>query len=333
MTSVPGHLAETARTAAGPRVSFGSWRSAVARDVMRFEFDCDRPRAFAGAIRQRTLAGVDFIDMASGRHAAYRNRAVMTDADTGYLLMTLQLSGTIRISQDDRTAVLSPGTFAVYDSSRPAALVAGDDYRSTCVRFAKDRLGPSVRERITGITATTFDYAPGLPATVWDTLLSVNRNLDALGAHGPSAVRSAMDLVGLLLRSAGGVAVVAPADPLEQVKDFIDGNLGDHDLSPARIAAAHHISARHLHGLFDRTGTTVARWIRTRRIEECRRDLADPSMADIPASRIGARWGFVNPAHFGHVFKQETGLTPATFRQATTSPSPGGDRTATGGAR
>lgn len=319
MTSVPGHLAETARTAAGPRISYGSWRNAVARDVMRFEFDCERPRAFTGALRQRSLAGVDFIDMASGRHAAHRNRGVMTDADTGYLLMTLQLSGTIRISQDDRTAVLSPGTFAVYDSSRPATLVAGDDYRSTCVRFARDRLAPSVQERTAGITATTFDYAPGLPATVWDTLLSVNRNLDGLGAHGPSAVRGAMDLVGLLLRSVGGAAALPAADPLEQVKDFIDRHLGDHDLAPARIAAAHHVSQRYLYGLFDRTGTTVARWIRARRIEECRRDLADPAMAGIPAARIGARWGFASPAHFGHVFKQETGLTPVTFRQAALS--------------
>lgn len=316
MTSLPGHLGDPALTAAGPQISFGSWRSAVARDVMRFEFDCDRPRAFTGAIRQRSLAGVDFIDMASGRHAAYRDRGVISDADTGYLLMTLQLSGSIRITQDDRTAVLSPGTFAVYDSSRPAVLVAGDDYRSTCVRFAKARLGPSVRERIGEITATAFDYAPGLSATAWDTLLSVNRNLDGLGAQGPSVVRSTMDLVGLLLRSTSGAADRAPADPLEQIQDFIDRHLGEHDLSPARIATAHHISPRHLYGLFDRTGTTVARWIRARRLEQCRRDLADPALAGVPASRIGARWGFTSPAHFGHVFKLETGLTPAGFRRA-----------------
>ena len=34
MTSLPGHLGDPALTAAGPQISFGSWRSAVARDVM-----------------------------------------------------------------------------------------------------------------------------------------------------------------------------------------------------------------------------------------------------------------------------------------------------------
>ncbi len=38
-------------------------------------------------------------------------------------------------------------------------------------------------------------------------------------------------------------------------------------LSPAAVAAAHHISLRSLHQLFHDEGLTVAGWIRQRRLE------------------------------------------------------------------
>ena len=46
---------------------------------------------------------------------------------------------------------------------------------------------------------------------------------------------------------------------------FIQQHLDDPGLSPAEIAAAHHISLRLLHKLFQEQGETVAGWIRARR--------------------------------------------------------------------
>ena len=46
---------------------------------------------------------------------------------------------------------------------------------------------------------------------------------------------------------------------------FIQQHPGDPGLSPAEIAAAHHISLRLLHKLFQEQGETVAGWIRARR--------------------------------------------------------------------
>ncbi|NKQ51381.1 helix-turn-helix domain-containing protein [Amycolatopsis sp. K13G38] len=313
MTSVAEHAADLV-SQSERTVPFGSWTSAVRRGVMRFQFDCDRPRAFAGIFTNRSLAGVSFINMSCGRHAAYRDAATISQADSGFYVLTLQLSGELRMTQDEKIAVLKPGLFAVYDSSRPAAITASDDYSSTCIRFPKERLGSRAPEPLAGITATAFEYGPGLSATVWDLLISLNRNLETLGDHGPAAVRGAMDLVSALLRVELGGEPAAQWDLLGHVKGYIEDNLGDPGLTPGRIAAAHYISPRHLHHLFEETGTSVGRWIRTRRIEMCRRDLADPALARVPASSIGTRWGFRGASHFGHVFKRETGRTPAEYR-------------------
>jgi AraC-like DNA-binding protein len=318
MTSVAEHAVDLVSQASEPKVPFGSWTSAVRRSVMRFQFDCDRPRAFVGMISDRSLAGVSFINMACGRHAAYRGADEISESDAGFYVMTLQLSGELRLAQDDRVTVLKPGLFAVYDSSRPAAVTASDDYKSTCIRFPKERLGSRSPDPLAGITATAFEYAPGLSAAVWDMLISLNRNLEGLGTHGPAAVRSAMDLVSTLLRTELAMEIGPRNDLLRRIKDYIEDHLGDPDLAPGQIAGTHYISQRHLHHLFEEAETSVARWIRSRRIEMCQRDLADPSTASVPASSIGARWGFKGPSHFGDVFKRETGQTPTEFRRQAT---------------
>jgi AraC-like DNA-binding protein len=72
-----------------------------------------------------------------------------------------------------------------------------------------------------------------------------------------------------------------------QITAFIEAHLGEVGLSPAQIAAAHHISLRQLHKLFHADGTTVAGWIRQRRLEHCGHDLRDPRWAARPVAPSG----------------------------------------------
>ncbi len=65
--------------------------------------------------------------------------------------------------------------------------------------------------------------------------------------------------------------------------------------------------------------TTVAEWIRSRRLERCRRDLADPALDAEPVYAIAARWGLTSAAHFRPVFRAAYGLTPADYRRSAAS--------------
>jgi AraC-like DNA-binding protein len=103
---------------------------------------------------------------------------------------------------------------------------------------------------------------------------------------------------------------------LQRIRAFIDERLGDADLRPTTVAEAHHISLRYLHRLFETEDTTVAEWIRHRRLERCRRDLLDPAHVDRPVAAIGARWGIPNPAHFNRVFRATYGITPGECRRS-----------------
>jgi AraC-like DNA-binding protein len=120
---------------------------------------------------------------------------------------------------------------------------------------------------------------------------------------------SVVDLVrGLLARDA------PRPDLLAEVKATIELRLHEPDLRPAAIAAAHFISTRYLHRLFEAEDVSVSEWIRLRRLERCRRDLEDPALAGETVTTIAARWGLPNPGHFSRLFHAAYGCSPSAVR-------------------
>jgi AraC-like DNA-binding protein len=116
-------------------------------------------------------------------------------------------------------------------------------------------------------------------------------------------------------RSQGALAESSrPAALLRDIHAFIDQNLANPDLCPAAIASAHHISERYLYLVFAGQGTSVAAWIRDRRLQHCRQDLADPGMHGRSVAAIATRWGFTSPAHFNRVFRKTFGMAPGQYR-------------------
>ncbi|WP_159053477.1 helix-turn-helix domain-containing protein [Streptomyces regalis] len=107
-----------------------------------------------------------------------------------------------------------------------------------------------------------------------------------------------------------------PAAPvlLGRIQLYILDHLDDRRVTPDQVAAAHHISTRYLHRLFQGQELTVAAWIKAQRLERCRRDLTDPALRHLPVHTIGARWGFAQPADFSRAFRAAYGITPTGFR-------------------
>jgi AraC-like DNA-binding protein len=99
-----------------------------------------------------------------------------------------------------------------------------------------------------------------------------------------------------------------------RLEHYIENHLEDNDLTPAVIAGSAGISVRHLHRIFAAKGCTVAEWIRERRLERCRGDLANPQLSDSSITDIALRWGFSDSAHFSHCFRKEFGVSPRDFR-------------------
>jgi AraC-like DNA-binding protein len=121
-------------------------------------------------------------------------------------------------------------------------------------------------------------------------------------------------LAAAMTRSKESVCLTPRTTLFDRVRTYIDKRLDQPDLSPATIAAAHHISTRYLHLIFNERGLTVGGWIRTRRLDQCRAALTDPRQ-DKSITEIGVNWGFSDAAHFSRTFRASFGTTPTEYRR------------------
>jgi AraC-like DNA-binding protein len=230
--------------------------------------------------------------------------------------LVLAMRGCAVVRQQQREARLTAGDIAFYDSSRPFHAGTDGDVDLFVVGLPADAVpvGPGALESLLGVRL------PG-PGRMAQVLTAVLCQLTAAPEAPPPADAARLSTVVLeLVRGvvAAGPAAARAADPagalLVRIDEFVHHHLDDPDLTPARIAAAHHISVRRLQQVFQRQGRTVAGWIRRRRLDACRQDLADPLLDDRPVHAIAARWGFVDQSHFGRVFRAAFGAPPAAWR-------------------
>lgn len=302
--------------------TFPDWRRIVSESFVPLDVTTDRPDRFHGGIRSRVIDEVALCEVSASSHNVLRTPALIASNDRKFFKLSLQLAGTGLLIQDNREAVLHPGDLAVYDTHRPYTMVFDDDFRSMVLMFRHELIDLPV-EAVGQLTAVRMAGDTGLGRVISPFLVQLSRNLDQLsGGGGLRLAHNALDLVTTMFANELNTGTSSGAHPnrelLGRIRAHIDANLGNPDLTPATVAAAHFMSTRHLHNLFQSEGTTVAAWIRSRRLEHCRRDLRDPVCGSRPVAAVAARWGFIDAAHFSRVFKSAFGVSPSAYRSGIT---------------
>lgn len=74
------------------------------------------------------------------------------------------------------------------------------------------------------------------------------------------------------------------------------------------------VSVRTVHKRFEAADLTFRHWLLEQRLEACRRALADPRCAAVPASQIAYGLGFNDMSHFTKAFRARFGVPPGRFR-------------------
>jgi AraC-like DNA-binding protein len=229
------------------------------------------------------------------------------------------------LNQGGRQAVLAPGEFAFYDTRRPYDVTIGLD-GSPQVSMMTFMFPPSMlplpRDGIRDLAVTRMPAVAGLGELTAQFLRQLARNIDDYTpAEAARLSTAAMEVLATRLAReldvrGWGTQESRKHAMLTTIQAFILANLSDSGLSPVTVAAAHHLSLRTLHQIFHDEGLTVAGWIRSRRLERCRRDLEDAALDSRPVAAIGARWGFPSAADFSRAFRAAHGMPPAEYRRS-----------------
>ena len=310
-----------------PADRYDAWRSIVCDTLGPLDFRSDPDVPLWGEIEAGRLGPVNVGRVqTSTPHSVHRTPGLIRRGSSELYRVVLAMSGKPRIEQDGRTAQLRPGEFAIYDFARPYELAYDSAVQLAVFGFPRDLLALPA-DSAGRLTAVPISGDKGTGALASPLLRRVVLDLETY--RPASAARLCTVMMDLLT-----TAVAERADQtvslqielrertlLVRIHAFIEQHLGEADLSPGVVAAAHHVSVRYLHRLFEAQETTVAAWIRRRRLERCRRDLADPALGAVPVAALAARWGLPDSAHFSRLFRRTYGLPPAEYRRNYLTPA------------
>lgn len=236
------------------------------------------------------------------------------------VLLHVQLEGTAEITQDGKTLILEENALAIVPGGVPYKVNYPQKGRKIILRipyrvFHERLLGREVRD----FGATVFG-GDGLVPIVISLLKSFTLEEEGrlTDIEQFTLADSFLSLIGSVIRSRSTSGIKEneknQGARLCRILSYLEENFSDHQLTPTLIADANYVSVRHLHGLFQQCGTTVSKWIWTRRLKAGREDLLDATKTSLTICEIAYSRGFNDSAHFSRAFKDRFGLSPGQLR-------------------
>jgi AraC-like DNA-binding protein len=311
-------LIDTATVPAQERLEF--WSESSSEAYLPVQIRSPTRDEFGARMWGYGLGPLSLFRISAAPNTMMRTSRAIAACDPECLHLSVVLRGRINAAQEGRTGVARSGDVISYETSHPVIFHADQQYESLVVRVPKQLLGRE-EAQISKLTAVGISGTEGLPRAAVAFFRSLVAGLEdgtITEPDAPNAVDCVLDLVRGLYT--GAVRTREPARPrsraeiLLNAQSFIEANLGDPDLDPEEIARASFVSTRYLHKLFQSEGTSVCTWIRTARLEHCRRDLLDPSLRNETILAIASRWGLSGPQHFSRLFRSAYGCSPSELR-------------------
>ncbi|MFH8622520.1 helix-turn-helix domain-containing protein [Streptomyces vietnamensis] len=314
----------------------------VSREVMPTALSVDRTADFQAEAAVLDLKTVRIARFGFSPLRSRRTPALIRRGDPEQYQLGLMQRGATVLSQHRNDCSVGAGDLVFWDTSRPsdaAMPIASGPVQLTMLQLPRDVL-PLRSRRIDRLLASRIPGGHGLGAVLASFLGSLEGHAGQCAPEDlPRLGSVVVDLVAACLAQNLDAEEQLPAEArsralIQRIHTFVDTHLGDPDLTPAAVAAAHHISVRTLHQLFQAhgEGETVHARIRRRRLERCRDELARPELAGRPVQAVAARWGFSGPAVFSRAFRTAYGLSPTEYRALSVKEARA-ERTAGGAAR
>lgn len=308
---------------------FDAWVERMGRTHAPMRLSSDRAADYDGCQRAIVLGDVTVWPATFDPLVFRRTPELIRASDPEVHHLSLLLKGEGAASWgSSRQAVYTMNDFHISSSSRPFEIHTGaDPVTIVGVEIPRAQV-PLPGRHADQVVGGRISATDGIGALLAQFLRQLAADTSVYRpADGPRLATVVADLVSAAFAHAlDADACLSPESRdrtlILRVKAFVRHHLADPELTPAAIAAAHHISRSHLYRLFQAEGLTVASYIRDQRLEHARRDLLDPARSTTPIHAVGARWGFPRAAEFTRAFRTAYGHPPSELR-ARDHPEPG----------
>ena len=286
------------------------WEQHNAEALVALSCRPPEPTMFDAAELNVRLEQVDLARVRGTRHVVERSAHLVKTRPADAIAVYATLRGEAVFEQDGRRQLLRPGQLLVCDADRPFLRGFGNGLEELAVKVRR----------------SAFFVLTGLPSIRTPIVLDVGPRQDlhgraltrlvgrAVRAEDPVPADEAaiLELVSVI---ATGGRIGLPVAHRAAARAFIEENLADPTLSAADVATAIGISERHLSRIFAAAGTSVPRYILSRRLDSAYAMLTGTGTEQVRAADVAARCGFTSTAYFSHTFRNRFGVTTREVRQ------------------
>lgn len=280
-----------------------------------------RPACGSGALTTdirsgRLDGGVRLIEISGDPLIGERRPAEISNDGDEYVGVLLQRSGFTNCEVGNRQKLVRPGEVCVWLSGRPARFEMPSRFQKVCLIIPVSRF-ESVLHHATSYEGLHLPADHHFAALLSAYLTTLAREVvDQPDSGASDIVDVTLELLGAAFRAYRSPSVQSPRIRMtDRILRYIEVRLEDTSLTPHAIAEDNGISLRYLYLLFNERGLTVAGWIRQRRLERSRAELANGRNARTVAE-IAYHWGFSDSAHFSRLFKSAFGVSPSVYKAA-----------------
>jgi AraC-like DNA-binding protein len=286
--------------------------NALALSVQKLPDTTEPFRARLGARANGPMLHCDF-DADRFRVTRQRGEIARKHWDSYWIYQEASAGAWFRIG--DEEFVTRPGDLIIADTDVPFESSTTGHYNHELWMLPKALVDPHLPALGRPLLARLSDRS-GVDALAADYLASVTRNWEGIS---PAAMGPVADTLSRLIGVACGTSAGAQPDAvrfgrLAEARRHIERHLANPELSPASVAAAMGIAVRTLHEVFEPAGTSFARYVLRRRLEECRTALlGNPTR---PVIDIAFAWGFGSLSSFYRAFQAAFGMSPGDVREA-----------------
>jgi AraC-like DNA-binding protein len=256
--------------------------------------------------------GIEFALIEAGAQTIHGPRV---DLPSAIWLMAL-IEGDARIAGDHGDIRLGEGDVVYGPVGRSASLTLETRCRMLWVRAPRMALG----HRLIGAGGLPIGRLAGdqgLSGVLSSLLAGVALRLADLSQDDLKPIESALtEFLTAILAGLPGGETAKGALQISRVSQIVETMLPEADLTLKGLAEASGLAPRTLQKLLAAAGQTFAGYVRDRRLERCRAELASPLTAGQSIGEIAQRWGFSDPAYFSRAFRNAYGASPRDYRRA-----------------
>ena len=297
--------------------TFEIWTQRMWRFSSPMTVHCEDKEAFKGFSHTWAIGDLSITYFSAPPYRAVQTETELSKAQRKRLVMTIPTEGRCDFSQFGRFVELRPGEAVFHVTKAPMIY---NQYEHTTAWLIGIPLKAALMhvDDPEEICATLLNAdSPGFCA-VRRLLISLPDELPKLSHQArdifaQTAISMTCAVISEMRGREDSKRSQTTRQRVRQIKGYVDLHLTDPDLTPSQIANEHTMSLRYLHLLFQTEETTIAHYIRNRRLDASVRFISQNANKRLDAENIAYRFGFSSTVQFRRSFARKYGTSPTQF--------------------